>query len=56
MRHTDGRQLAPREPADRCSKASVTKSSASAERASPVLIVLGYDHQQKPCGAWFIGN
>src|SRR4051794_19091551 len=38
MRHTDGRQLAPREPADRCSKASVTKLSASAERASPVLI------------------
>jgi hypothetical protein len=29
------------------SKAPVTKSSASAERASPVLIVLGYDDQQK---------
>jgi MEDS: MEthanogen/methylotroph, DcmR Sensory domain len=33
MRHTDGRQLAPREPADRCSKASVTQSSACLRRA-----------------------
>ena len=36
-------------------KASVTKSSAApATAASPTLIVLGFDHQQKPRGARFV--
>ena len=36
-------------------KRSVTKSSAvPATAASPPLIVLGFDEQQKPCGARFV--
>ena len=38
------------------SKTSVTKSSASAHSAPPVFIVFGYDEQQKPCGAQFVGD
>jgi hypothetical protein len=38
------------------SKASVSKSSAAADPATPVLIVVGYDEQQKPCGARFVGD
>ena len=34
----------------------MTKTKTSAEPAAPVLIVLGYDEQQKPCGAQFVGE
>ena len=35
-------------------RTAVTKSSAGAVTATPVLIVLGFDEQQKPRGARFI--
>jgi hypothetical protein len=34
----------------------MTKTKASADSATPVLIVLGYDEQQKPCAAQFVGG
>ena len=34
----------------------MTKTKTSAEPAAPVLIVFGYDEQQKPCGAQFVGE
>ena len=34
----------------------MTKTKTSAEPATPVLIVFGYDEQQKPCGAQFVGE
>ena len=34
----------------------MTKTKASADTATPVLIVVGYDEQQKPCGARFVGD
>ena len=34
----------------------MTKTKTSAEPATPVLIVVGYDQQQKPCGAQFVGD
>ena len=35
-------------------KASITKSSNARPAASPTLIVLGFDEQQKPRGARFV--
>jgi hypothetical protein len=37
-------------------KAAVTKSSASPAASSAPLLVLGFDEQQKPCGARFVGD
>ena len=34
----------------------MTKTKTSAEPAAPVLIVFGYDEQQKPCGAQFVDD
>ena len=55
MRNTDGRHWLPGSPPIAAQKRP-SPNHRPPPSVPPRFSSLGYHHQQKPCGAWFIGN